>query len=43
MSSLAAFMMTLICGIVWGGFTFLILRALRREAAKTGKGAAGGE
>lgn len=35
MSTLAVFVMTTICGIVWGGFTLLILRALRREAVKS--------
>ena len=35
MSTLAVFVMTGICGIVWGGFTLLIFRALRREAAKS--------
>ena len=27
--------MLVICGIVWGGFALLLLRALRSEASKT--------
>jgi hypothetical protein len=33
-------MMVAICGLVWGGFAALLLRALWREKAKGGPGAA---
>jgi len=34
MSATAITMMILICGMVWGGFAFLLIRALRSEGAK---------
>jgi len=38
MSTLATVMMVLICSFIWGGFTLLLARALRREGAKLGAG-----
>ncbi len=35
MSSLSITMMFLICGIVWGGFVGLIVKAIRSEGAKS--------
>lgn len=35
MSTLAMTVMTVICGIVWGGFITLIVRAVRSEALKS--------
>lgn len=35
MSALAIAMMTGICSFVWGGFLVLLVRALRKEGAKT--------
>ncbi len=40
MTATATFMMILICGVVWGGFATLLLRAARQEARKR---AGGGE
>ena len=37
MSGLAIGVMVLICGFVWGGFTVLLVRALRSESAKRGE------
>lgn len=34
MTGLAVLMMVLVCGFVWGGFTGLLIRAIRREGAK---------
>ncbi len=34
MTSTAIAMMVLICGVVWGGFVTLLLRALRHEGRK---------
>ncbi len=34
MSTTAILMMVLICGLVWGGFATLLLRAARREGHK---------
>jgi hypothetical protein len=34
MSGIAVTMMVLICGLVWGGFAYLLIRALRKEGAK---------
>ena len=34
MSGMAVAMMVLICGFVWGGFSILLLKALRSERAK---------
>ena len=34
MTSTAITMMVLICGVVWGGFVTLLLRALRQEGRK---------
>jgi Putative methionine and alanine importer, small subunit len=34
MSGSAIVMMVLVCGFVWGGFVYLLLRALRSEARK---------
>ena len=34
MSPSAVVMMVLICGFVWGGFTILLTRAIRREGDK---------
>jgi len=34
MSLSAAVMMVLICGFVWGGFSTLLIRAIRREGDK---------
>lgn len=35
MSTVALVMMVLICAFLWGGFTTLLVRALRKEGAKT--------
>lgn len=34
MSSVAILMMILICGLVWGGFLTLLMRAVRHEGRK---------
>ncbi len=34
MTTTATLMMTLICGLVWGGFVLLLARAVRREGRK---------
>ncbi len=34
MTPLAMWTMAIICGSVWGGFLFLVIRAYRRESAK---------
>lgn len=34
MTPLAIWTMAIICGFVWGGFLFLVVRAVRREGAK---------
>ncbi len=34
MTATATWMMILICGLVWGGFAALLLRAARREGRK---------
>lgn len=34
MSPAALWMMVLVCGLVWGGFLGLLLRALSKEGAK---------
>lgn len=34
MTPIAVKTMIAICGFVWGGFTLLLVRALRREGAK---------
>ena len=34
MTPTATWMMILICGLVWGGFVALLLRAARREERK---------
>ena len=36
MSSTAIVSMTLICGVVWGGLAYLILRAVRSQRARRG-------
>ena len=35
MSTSAIVMMILICGFVWGGFLYLLIRAVRSEANKS--------
>ena len=35
MNATAVMMMALICGLVWGGFAFLLTRALGREGQKS--------
>lgn len=37
MTAMAIVMMVLICGVVWGGFAALLLRAARRERHKGGQ------
>ena len=34
MTTTATLMMILICGVVWGGFATLLVRAVRREGRK---------
>ncbi|MCH7665787.1 MAG: MetS family NSS transporter small subunit [Acidobacteria bacterium] len=34
MSATALLFMFLVCGVVWGGFAGLLLRAIRREGRK---------
>ena len=34
MSASAIVMMLVICGIVWGGFVFFLIRAIRSESKK---------
>jgi len=41
MSGAAAVSMLLVCGVVWGGFVGLLIRAARREGAKSRKGGSG--
>lgn len=41
MSPTAIATMIVICGVVWGGFAFLLARAVRSESAKKREG--GGE
>jgi hypothetical protein len=36
MSAVAALFMVLICGVVWGGFGFLLVRMARSERKKSG-------
>ena len=38
MSPLAILIMVLICGLVWGGFTFFLVRALRSERSRAQDG-----
>ena len=35
MSGSAMVMMILVCGFVWGGFVYLLVRAVRSEADKS--------
>ena len=35
MSTSAIVMMVVICGFIWGGFLFLLVRAVRSEAGKS--------
>ncbi|MCZ6507949.1 MAG: MetS family NSS transporter small subunit [Acidobacteria bacterium] len=35
MSGSAVVMMILVCGFVWGGFVYLLVRAVRSEAGKS--------
>ncbi len=35
MNATAVVMMVLICGLVWGGFVFLLTRALQSEGRKS--------
>jgi hypothetical protein len=35
MSSSALTMMIAVCGFVWGGFVYLLVRAVRSEAGKS--------
>ncbi|MCZ6725856.1 MAG: methionine/alanine import family NSS transporter small subunit [Acidobacteria bacterium] len=35
MSGSAVVMMILVCGFVWGGFVYLLVRAVRSEADKS--------
>ena len=35
MSGSALVMMILVCGFVWGGFVYLLVRAVRSEADKS--------
>ena len=41
MSGTAVVMMVVICGVVWGGFALLLVRALRREGRKSGAAESG--
>ena len=41
MSGMAVVMMLLITGWIWGGFLYLLTRAVRSESAKRGVGDAG--
>lgn len=41
MSAQAMVFMALICGLVWGGFAALLVRAVGRESAKSGEGEEG--
>jgi len=34
MSASAIVMMVVICGIIWGGFVFFLIRAIRSESKK---------
>lgn len=43
MTATATVMMILICGLVWGGFAFLLTRAVRREGRKQTRSHAAGE
>ena len=36
MTPIAIVMMVLICGLVWGGFATLLLRAVKHERRKVG-------
>ena len=36
MTATAVTAMVLICGVVWGGFAALLMRAVRREGSKRG-------
>ena len=38
MSPLAILVMVLICGLVWGGFTFFLVRALKSERSRAQNG-----
>ena len=40
MTKVAILMMILICGLIWGGFATLVLRAVNREGKKRSGGAA---
>ncbi len=35
MSTSAVVMMVAVCCLIWGGFAFLLVRAVRREGAKS--------
>jgi hypothetical protein len=35
MSGAALIFMVLVCGVVWGGFAGLLMRAIRRERGKS--------
>lgn len=37
MTPVAITMMVLICGVVWGGFASLLVRAAKREKHKSGQ------
>lgn len=41
MSASAIVMMLVICGLVWGGFIFFLVRAMRSEGRKKSSSAAG--
>ncbi len=41
MSGIAVLMMVLIPGLIWGGFLYLLTRAVRSESAKREVGDAG--
>lgn len=36
LSGVAIIFMVLICGLVWGGFVGLLIRAVRKESRKAG-------
>ena len=35
MSTSAIVMMVMVCGFIWGGFLYLLIRAMRSEAGKS--------
>lgn len=41
MSTSAIVMMLVICGIIWGGFVFFLVRAMRSEGKKKSSAATG--